>query len=256
MPTWCSVIFSVVTEVSAALSVPISSEAGWHSSRLYRMIGDIIVSWTITEPLVRGTLPSCASLTQSANCVSSVSARVMVTVPALARPGILVLTYLPSAVCVFTSIMSSSCFRPEISMIPLAWCWSNSKPNDAPMMLSNLSIRPTGPYLRLLGVETNSLADQAHAALELSELEDDELGRLHRGDADLAGDLPEVDGLGRVGLVVALDEEGLGRGRAEEGALAPLHDQERGDGAAHLGPQVPVVGLEHHPVGVVEDRLL
>src|SRR4029453_3230709 len=212
----------------------------------------------MTEPLVRGSLPSDASFTQSANCVSSVSARVMVTVPDLARPTILLRTYLPSAVCVLTSIMSNSCLSPEISMIPLAWCLSNSKPNDAPMMASNLSIRPTGPHLRCACLDGawRSLAHQAHPALELGELEDDELGGLHRGDADLAGDLPEVDGLGRVGLVVALDEEGLGRGGGEQCALAPFHDQERGDGAPDLGPQVAVVGLEHHPVGVVEDRLL
>src|SRR5262247_973623 len=198
----------------------------------------------MTEPFVRGSLPSAASLTQSANCVSSVRARVMVTVPALARPTILLSTYLPSAVCVLTSIMSNSCFRPEISMIPLAWCWSN------------LSIRPTGRYLRLGWGGRDSLADQADAALQLCELEDDELGRLHRRHADLAGDLAQVDGLGRVGLVVALDEERLGGRRAEQGALAPLHHQERGDRAPDLGPQVAVVGLEHHPVGVVEDRLL
>src|SRR5262245_20356562 len=210
----------------------------------------------MTEPFVRGSLPSAASLTQSANCVSSVRARVMVTVPDLARPTILLSTYLPSAVCVLTSIMSNSCFRPEISMIPLAWCWSNSKPNDAPMMASNLSIRPTGRYLRLGWGGRDSLADQADAALQLCELEDDELGRLHRRHADLAGDLAQVDGLGRVGLVVALDEERLGGRRAEQGALAPLHHQERGDRAPDLGPQVAVVVLEHHPVGVVEDRLL
>src|SRR4051794_35977104 len=60
------------------------------------------------------------------------------------------------------------------------------------------------------------LADfRALATAELAQAEDDELGRLHRRDADLADDLARLDDLRRVGLAVALHVEGLG-GRGAE----------------------------------------
>src|SRR3712207_2612806 len=101
-----------------------------------------------------------------------------------------------------------------------------------------------------------SLSDEAGAARELGQAEDDELGGLHRSDTDLAHDLPRVDSLGGVGLAVALEVERLVRGETEQGALAPLVDQEGADRAADPGPQGVVVGLEHDPLGAVEDRLL
>src|SRR6476659_10415039 len=56
---------------------------------------------------------------------------------------------------------------------------------------------------------------------ELRDAEHDELGRLHRGDADLDGEDAGVAVLGRVVLLVAFDEEGLGRSAAEQRSVAP-----------------------------------
>src|SRR4051812_46505145 len=91
---------------------------------------------------------------------------------------------------------------------------------------------------------------------ELGDAEDDELGRLDRGDADLDGQHAGVAVLGRVVLGVALDEERLRRRLPEQGAVAPHPAQEHGDGALHRVPQLRVVRLEDHPVGAVEDGLL
>src|SRR3954469_22200017 len=96
---------------------------------------------------------------------------------------------------------------------------------------------------------------RAAATRELAQAEDHELGRLHRGDADLADDLPGLDHVGRVGLGVALDEEGLLRGRAEQRARPPCPGQEAGRRVAQLQPQELVVGLEHAPLRAFHDRL-
>jgi hypothetical protein len=47
------------------------------------------------------------------------------------------------------------------------------------------------------------------AAGPLAEAEDDELGGLHGGEADVDEELPAVAHVGGVELFVALDEEGL-----------------------------------------------
>ena len=49
----------------------------------------------------------------------------------------------------------------------------------------------------------------AAAGRHLADAEDDEFRRLHRREADLDDQLAGVDDLGRVGLLVALDVEGL-----------------------------------------------
>ena len=72
--------------------------------------------------------------------------------------------------------------------------------------------------------------------LDLGDAEDDELGRLHRRDADLDDDLALVDRLGRVGLGVALDVERLLGGGAEQRAVAPQAPQERADACASGPP--------------------
>ena len=66
---------------------------------------------------------------------------------------------------------------------------------------------------------------------------------------------PRLADLGRVGLGVALDVEGLlGRG-AEERARAPDVGQKGGDVARDLGPQVGRVGLEDDPLRALVDGL-
>src|SRR6058998_3860906 len=82
----------------------------------------------------------------------------------------------------------------------------------------------------------------AAAAGELAQAEDDELRRLDRRDADLAGDLPGLDVLGRVGLGVALDEERLVGRLAEQGARAPDTVEEARCRDRDLAPQPLVVG--------------
>src|SRR3954451_1290870 len=73
---------------------------------------------------------------------------------------------------------------------------------------------------------------------ELGQTEDDEFGRLDRGDADLDGQHASVAVLRRVVLGVALDEERL-RGRlAEQRPVSPDPAQEHGDGALHRVPQL------------------
>jgi len=90
--------------------------------------------------------------------------------------------------------------------------FSKAEGTRAPRVL--LAISAVGA---LLALGMNSSHIQADAALQLRELEDDELGRLDRGDADLAGDLPQVDGLGRVA-----PQRGAG---VEVGRAMPAEDQ-------------------------------
>src|SRR3954453_23110122 len=96
---------------------------------------------------------------------------------------------------------------------------------------------------------------RAAATRELAQAEDHELGRLHRSDADLADNLPGLDHVGRVGLGVALDEEGLLRSGAEQRPRPPGPGQEAGRRVAQLQPQELVVGLEHAPLRAFHDRL-
>src|SRR5664280_679695 len=97
---------------------------------------------------------------------------------------------------------------------------------------------------------------ERRAARELGKAEDHELGRLHRGDPDVDDQLSGIDRFGGVVLAVALHVEGLGRGGAEERAVAPGADQERPDGALHALPEVQVVRLEDDPLRSEQDRLL
>src|SRR5581483_5683640 len=90
----------------------------------------------------------------------------------------------------------------------------------------------------------------------LADAEYDELGRLHRSDADLTRDDAGVHRFGRVRLGVALDVEGLFGCCAEERAVAPDVEQEAGDRAIDARPQVLVVRLEDDPLRSLEDRLL
>src|SRR4051794_31599949 len=208
----------------------------------------------MTVPPLRAALifPSWESLIHFSKLWSPVRPRVRVTSPAFHRPGSCLIMYLPSLVFCFSSITSCSSLRPETSWMFLIITPSTSMPKEWPTELSK-SGRGM-PHLSLyVGAD---LLDQACAARVLRQAEDDELGRLHRGDADLADDLPEVDPLSGVRLVVALHEERLLGREPEERTLAPLHDQEGADGPADLGPQGLVVRLEDDPLGTAEYGLL
>src|SRR5205814_2757061 len=90
----------------------------------------------------------------------------------------------------------------------------------------------------------------------LADAEDHELGRLHRGDADLANHLAGVDDFRRVGLGVALHVERLLRRLAHQRARVVDAQEERRDVAVHPLPEPFVVRLEHHPLRPDLDRLL
>src|SRR5882757_9219505 len=183
--------------------------------------------------------PRCDLWIQSWKLLSAVRPRVIVTSPVFGRPGSFLLTYLPSLVLCFSSMTSCSILRPLTSCICLTATPSNSRPNDQPTLVS-ISGRPT-LYSSLDSLVSGRLLGQGGPARELGQLEDDELRWLDWSHTDLADDHPGIDGLRRVGLVVTLDEEGLVRRQTEQGALAPLVDEERRDGPPHLGPQRVVV---------------
>src|SRR5262245_53931539 len=85
-------------------------------------------------------------------------------------------------------------------------------------------------------------------ASHLLELDDHELGRLERREADDDVHDTQVDIVLRRRLLIALDEVRLGRRLALEGALAEQVVHERADVQADLRPQRFVVRLEHHPL--------
>src|SRR6185437_3918314 len=99
------------------------------------------------------------------------------------------------------------------------------------------------------------LRDLRRAGGVLADAEDDELRGLDRRDADLDDHLAGVDHVGRVGLLVALDVEGLVGRRAEQRTLAPRPGEEARHGDAQADPEALVVGLEHGPLGALHDRL-
>src|SRR4051812_30408638 len=90
----------------------------------------------------------------------------------------------------------------------------------------------------------------------LREAEDDEFGRFHRGNADLADQLACVARARWIRLSIALDVERLVRGCPEEGPGAPNAIQKRGDIPRHACPEVLVVGFEDDPLRTLLDRLL
>src|SRR5437763_7147808 len=88
-------------------------------------------------------------------------------------------------------------------------------------------------------------------ARPLVDADDDELGWLHRRDADLADELADVARFRRVGLLVALDVVRLVLGCADQSALLPELGEEDVDRAHDLLPQRRLVGLEHYPLRVL-----
>src|SRR3954470_1387284 len=96
----------------------------------------------------------------------------------------------------------------------------------------------------------------AAARGHLADTEDDEFCRLHRRQTDLDDQMTDVHDLRRIGLLVALDVEGLLRRLAHEGAVAPHEGEEARDGAVDPLPELLIVGLEHDPLGRALDRRL
>src|SRR4051812_43083188 len=93
-------------------------------------------------------------------------------------------------------------------------------------------------------------------ASDLLELDDDELGRLQRREADADVDVAAVDVAPGCGLAVALDEIGLVRGLALERALPEHAVEERADVEADLRPERLVVRFERYPLQAAEQALL
>src|SRR5437899_12883844 len=98
------------------------------------------------------------------------------------------------------------------------------------------------------GFVRRSFGDGRNAGGQLGKSEDDELSGFDGSNADFTDNLPRLDDLRRVGLVVALDVEGFSGTRAKQSAIKPDAVQERSDGSLHPLPEVAVVRLEHHPL--------
>src|SRR4051812_46548952 len=134
---------------------------------------------------------------------------------------------------------------PSISMMKLN-CPNGSirLPSAIACSLSRLRARPPSG-LRHVG-----------AGAPLADAEDDELGRLHRGDADLADEAAVVDVGLRHRRVVALDVERLLLRAPLQHVVDPEPGQEVADAPPHARPQRFVVDLEDDPPRRAHDRLL
>src|SRR3954463_5986645 len=154
-------------------------------------------------------LPNCESLTHFSKLWSPVRPRVRVISAAFQRPGSFLITNLPSGPFCLSSTTSCSILSPDTSVMLLIVMPSNSRPKEWPTELSlsgsAMMYLPPGwsepALLRRVHVQ-GLLGDEAGATGELRQPEDDELGRLHRRDSDLADHLTGVDTLGRVGFPV------------------------------------------------------
>src|SRR5438552_8598474 len=177
-------------------------------------------------------------------------ARFSVIVGVLCAPGIFLLISLPSGPFSFSSVTSISEVKPPTSV-------------NCAMVVPSISIAKLRAAIASL-LETfgtpaaiyPSLFAERCAARELGDLEDDELCRFHRGDADLDDELARIDRLRGVHLAVAFDVERLAGRGSEERAVPPDADQEGADGALDSLPERHVVGLEDHPLGAQQDGTL
>src|ERR1700736_6563615 len=177
-------------------------------------------------------------------------ARFSVSVGVFCAPGIFLMISLPSGPVSLRSVTSLSEVNPRTSVnsgmvVPST---SIAKLRAASASLLETLGRPVAIY--------PSLFAKRCAARELGDLEDDELRRFHRRDADFDDELAGIDRLGRVELAVAFDIERLAGGRSEECAVAPDANQEGADGALDPLPERHVVGLEDHPLGAQQDGAL
>src|SRR5438552_6462595 len=177
-------------------------------------------------------------------------ARFNVSVGVLCAPGIFLMIILPSGPFSFSSVTSISDVNPPTSV-------------NCAMVVPSISIAKLRAAIASL-LETfgtpaaiyPSLFAERCSARELGDLEDDELCRFHRGDADLDDELARIDRLRGVHLAVAFDVERLAGRGSEERAVPPDADQEGADGALDSLPERHVVGLEDHPLGAQQDGTL
>src|SRR5438093_10778770 len=88
-------------------------------------------------------------------------------------------------------------------------------------------------------------------ARPLVDADDDELGWLHRRDADLADELADVPRFRRVGLLVALDVVRLVLGCADQSALLPEIGEEGVDRSHDRLPPRRLVWLDDYPLPVL-----
>src|SRR5216684_33209 len=171
---------------------------------------------------------------------------VLVVLLCLSRPKV---TGSDSSTCPVPSVtLRSLQSGQEIPAGPPLSAPGSPGPHPRPCCFAYREARRAGPpaaRLALLGL-----------ARHLADAEDDELGRLHGSDADLADHLPRVDDFGRVGLGIALDEERFLRGLAHQRAGVVDAEEEGRDVARHSLPERLVVRLEHHPLRADLDRLL
>src|SRR5437588_10013734 len=93
------------------------------------------------------------------------------------------------------------------------------------------------------------------ARARLPDAEDDELRGLRRRDADKRDEHSGVNAFGRVGLFVALDEEGLLRLVAHKHPSPPRERQERPHVADDALPEALVVRLEDEALRPLQDGL-
>src|SRR5207248_850250 len=91
---------------------------------------------------------------------------------------------------------------------------------------------------------------------ELLNVDQNELGRLERGEPDEDVDDPPVDVVLRVVLPVALDQVRLLRRAPLEHPLPEPRVHERADVEPDRRPQRLVVGLENHPLRTAIETLL
>src|SRR4051794_37595594 len=110
-------------------------------------------------------------------------------------------------------------------------------------VIASPGARPPMRNLPYVEVSSSSgpLLLEPGAVRELRDPEDHELGRLHGCDADLDGQDSGVAVLCGVVLLVALDEERLGRSAAEQRAVAPHAAEEHVDRPLDRVPQLRVV---------------
>ena len=90
----------------------------------------------------------------------------------------------------------------------------------------------------------------------MADAEDDELGGLDGGDANDADESAVVEVVLCHGGSIAFYEERIFGFVAEEGASAPLSEEEVADGVADACPEVLAVGLEDNPLDSLFDGVL
>src|SRR5215213_5523539 len=204
----------MVSDSVAASLAPASKSAplyleGQPASKFHRATSLPMESRATMDPLRRAESmsPSMTCLRHSHSALLPSRRRSRVMSAHFIAPSNLRISSLPPFVASLYSMTSLSDSTPvhlrKLSRMTL----SNSRLNEAVLLRSGM-------------VALLSLGG-GRAALPLADLEDDELGRLHRANPDLDDELPLVHAVRRVVLLVAPHVEGLVRGRAHQRPTAP-----------------------------------